>query len=356
MFDLKTIGATGHVFQQFQPYLERGLVLGRVSAVHREQYLLYTEKGEMAGEAIGALLYRAANRSALPAVGDWVAADLVGPDAAMIHEVLPRRSKFSRRAAGPRDEEQLIAANIDLVFIVCGLDHDFNSRRIERYLTLGREGGAEAVVMLSKADLCEPADLKARIEEARQISGDVPVISISALSEPGAAPVHRFLGPGRTVALIGSSGSGKSTLVNRLLGENRQPTQEVRENDSRGRHTTTFRELIPLPAGGALIDTPGMRELQLWASEESLDSTFGDIAELALQCRFGDCSHDGESDCAVAAAVADGRIDPARWESYRKLRAEVRWHELETDPVGARARKQRWKAIHKAMRAHYKRR
>jgi len=345
IFDLKMIGAADQIAQP-------GLTLGRISAVHRDQYRLYTELGERNAEAIGALLYRAPDPSALPAVGDWVAAQILDSELAMIHEVLPRRTKFSRRSAGKREEEQIIATNVDLALIVCGLDRDFSARRIERYLALAQESGAQAAVVLSKADLCE--NLSARIEEVHGISRGAAVVCTSAVSEPGIGAILPWLGYGRTVALLGSSGAGKSTLVNQLLGEEHQLVQEVRESDSRGRHTTTHRELIPLPMGGALIDTPGMRELQLWVGQDSLDSAFDDIAELALRCRFGNCAHSGELGCAVGEAVADGRIDTARWESYRKLRAEVRWHERQTDHNAARVDKQKWKVIHKAMRARYR--
>jgi len=351
-FDLKGIGASGDVLEQFRKYASRGLILGRVSAVDRDRYRIYSQVGEMTAEAIGALLYRATDSAALPAVGDWVAAQAIGPESAMIHDVLPRRTKFSRRAAGNREEEQIVAANIDLVLVVCGLDQDFNIRRIERYLTLARESGAEAAVVLNKSDVC--ADPDARLAETRHISQDAPVVAISALTAEGIGGITELLRGTRTVALLGSSGAGKSTLVNRLLGEQRQPVQEVRESDNRGRHTTTRRELFPLPGGGALIDTPGMRELQLWAGQESLEAAFRDIAELARQCRFGDCSHRVEKGCAVAAALANGTLDHERWDSYSKLQAEIAWHERQTDANAARANKQRWKAIHKAMRAHYK--
>lgn len=279
-FELSTIGATGEVYDLLEPYAARGLVLGRVSVVHREQYRLYTAQGEMKAEAIGALLYRAVDGSGWPAVGDWVAAQVVGPGEAMIHAVLPRKTIFSRRAAGDLEQEQVIAANIDLALVVCGLDRDFNLRRIERYLVLARESGADVAVALNKADLC--ADLQARIQEVVQVAGGAPVVSICAQSAQAIDPILSLMGRSRTVALLGSSGVGKSTLVNQLLGEERQRIQEVRVSDSRGRHTTTWRELLPLPQGGAIIDTPGMRELQLWAGQGSLDSAFDDIAELAL--------------------------------------------------------------------------
>lgn len=355
-FDLTTIGATDAVFEAFQPYAARGLLLGRVSVVHSDRYRIYAAQGEMAAEAIGALLYRS-ERSGWPAVGDWVAVQPVGPDEGMIHSVLPRRTMFSRRAAGDREQEQAIAANIDLALIVCGLDGDFNVRRIERYLTLAHASGVDAAIVLNKSDVCP--DLGARLDEAARVSGGAPVVAITARASQDIEPVLRLLRPGLTpgltIALLGSSGVGKSTLVNQLLGVERQVVREVREGDSRGRHTTTYRELLPLPQGGALIDTPGMRELQLWADQDSLDSAFAEIADLAAQCRFRDCSHVGEAGCAVKAAIEAGELDDARWESYRKLRAEIAWHARQTDVQAAQAQKRKWKAIHKAMRVDHKR-
>jgi ribosome biogenesis GTPase len=351
-FDLTDIGLNDRVRTAFQPHAAKGLTLGRVLAVHRDQYRIYTSQGEMKAEAIGALLYRAEDASALPVVGDWVAAQSIGADQSMIHAVLPRSTGFSRRAAGDREQEQMIAANIDLVLIVCGLDHDFNPRRIERYLILARESGAEAAIVLNKADLC--ADPAGRIAEVNRIAGDSQIVATSAISAEGIGPILPLIGPGRTVALLGSSGAGKSTLVNQLLGEQRQPVKEVRESDSRGRHTTTVRELVALPSGGALIDTPGMRELQLWAGYDSLDSAFGDIAELAQRCHFRDCAHGVENGCAVRAALGGGTLAPERWQSYLKLRAEIAFHERKTDVHAAQAQKLKWKKIHKAMRVHKK--
>jgi ribosome biogenesis GTPase len=348
-FDLTTIGATDAIFEAFQPYAARGLVLARVSVVHGDRYRLYTAQGEMHAEAIGALLFRT-ERVAWPAVGDWVAAQPVGPDDAMVHAVLPRRTMFSRRAAGDREQEQVIAANIDLALIVCGLDGDFNVRRIERYLSLAHASGVDAAIVLNKSDVC--ADLSARLGEASQVAGGAPVVAVSARAVDGVEPVLRLLRPALTIALLGSSGVGKST---RLLGVERQPVQEVRAGDSRGRHTTTHRELLPLPQGGALIDTPGMRELQLWAAQDSLDFAFAEIAALAAACRFRDCSHAVEEGCAVQAAIEAGDLDAPRWESYRKLRAEIAWHARQTDVQAAQVTKKKWKAIHKAMRVDRKR-
>jgi len=233
---------------------------------------------------------------------------------------------------------------------VNGLDGDFNVRRLERYLILAAESGASPVVVLNKADVCE--DVAARVALVAEVAGAAPIVTVSATQ--GVEPLLPFLSTGRTVALLGSSGVGKSTIVNRLLGQDRLRTAEVRESDSRGRHTTTHRELTALPGGGALIDTPGMRELQLWAGADAVDRAFDEIAVAAEQCRFRDCSHSGEPGCAVAAALKSGALSDERFASYRKLRGEARRHELMTDAVAAQAAKKRLKAIHKAFRNYEK--
>jgi ribosome biogenesis GTPase len=329
-----------------------GLIVGRVAASVRDEYRVLTPEGELHAEPCGALLYGASCRADLPVVGDWVRIRPIAAGEAIVYEVLPRRTKFSRRAAGNREQEQVIAANVDTALIVCGLDGDFNPRRIERYLTLVQESGATPVIVLSKADLC--GDTAARRREAEAVARRAPVIAVSSISDSGVAALAPYLEPGKTVVLLGSSGAGKSTLVNRLLGTERQRTSPVRESDSRGRHTTTHHELIPLPGGVMLIDTPGLRELQLWANEDSLAEAFDDIADLAAQCRFRDCAHSGEIGCAVLEAIASGALDASRLESYRKLRREIRRHEMLADKPAAFAEKQRWKSIHKAIRLYNK--
>ena len=345
---LESLGADTAIFGAFQTYAARGLVLARVSFSHRDQYCLITENEELAAEPSGAFCFHAADAAAMPVVGDWVAARLVGPGQALVEAVLPRRTCFSRRAAGRREQEQALAANIDVVFLVCGLDGDFNLRRLERYLTLAAESRATPVVVLNKADLCD--DLAGRIEETAAVARSAPVIAASAESAPGIEGLRGFLGQGRTVALLGSSGVGKSSLVNRLLGEERLRTGEVRSADSRGRHTTTHRELAALPGGGALIDTPGMRELQLWAGTESVEQTFDEIAAMAEGCRFRDCSHNGEPGCAVQQALEAGTISPDRWQSYRKLLAEAHRHERLAEPLLAREEKRKIKVMFRAHR------
>lgn len=349
---LESLGADARVYGAFQPYAAQGLLLGRVALSQHDRYRLYTESGELAAEPSGGLWYRAVDRAAMPVAGDWVAARGVGPGEAIVEAVLPRRTCFARRAAGTREIEQPVAANVDIVFLVCGLDGDFNLRRLERYLTLAAESGADPVVVLNKADVC--ADAAARWSEAAAVACGAPVVMASALEAGGVAELAAFLGAGRTAALVGSSGVGKSTIVNGLLGEERMRTREVRMSDSRGRHTTTHRELLPLAAGGALIDTPGMRELQLWAGEGSVDQAFADVSTLADRCRYRNCSHAGEPGCAVADALAAGTLAPERWESYRKLLGEARRHELLTDPVAAREAKRKLRRMHQAVKEFYK--
>lgn len=328
-----------------------GLHLARVTAAYGEESVINTGDVEVSAQLSGALRYDLEHRSSQPVTGDWVGVRLVDRDLALIERLLPRRSAISRRAAGSRHDEQVLAANIDAVFIACGLDGDFQPRRIERYLALANEAQVQAVIILTKRDLCD--DLPARLAELRDIAAAVPLIAISALRREGLDQLQRWLAPGRTVALLGSSGAGKSTLVNALLGEDRQRTSAVRQHDDRGRHTTTARELICLPSGAALIDTPGLREIQLWASADSVDAVFDEIATLSADCRYRDCQHHSEPGCAVLAAVDRGELDQARWQAWRKLRKEAAYHERAADQVAASLEKQRWKAIHKAMR-HFK--
>jgi ribosome biogenesis GTPase len=319
---LEQIGADARVAELFRAHAGEGVELGRVSFAVHEQYRIYVEAGDCEAAPAGRLRWD----DVLPAVGDWVAVRRVEPSFALIEAVLPRRTQFSRRAAGGTALEQVIAANVDVAAVVCGLDRDFNLRRLERYLVLARESRAEPLVVLNKADLCET--LEECLEAVGRIAQGARVVAISAREtvEP-LRPVVR----GQTVAFLGSSGAGKSTIANALLGEQLQAVAAVREGDSRGRHTTTSRMLIPLPGGGAIIDNPGMRELQLWATEESLDEVFQDVSALARECRFGDCTHGGEPGCAVRSAIESGEIDPARWGSYRKLQAELRRQMLKQD-------------------------
>jgi len=339
--DLHLAGWNAHWRDLFEPYVSQHLIPGRVVAEHRDAYRIDTERGERPGALAGRLRHRATRRSDLPAVGDFVAVRLPDADGpAVVDAVLPRRTAFVRRAAGDRPDDQVIAANVDTVFVMLGLDHDFNVRRIERYLAAVWESGANPVVLLNKADVC--GDLDARIEAMRQAAIGVGVHAVSALTGEGLDALRPYLQEGLTAGVVGSSGAGKSTLLNRLLGRDVQATRDVREDDSRGRHTTTHRELFVLPGGGGVIDTPGMREFRLsgaLSDVEGVESVFAHIEALAGQCRFADCAHHEEPGCAVRDAVAQGQLDAGRLASYEKLLKELRYEASRDDPSAARERK-----------------
>ncbi|MYD70031.1 MAG: ribosome small subunit-dependent GTPase A [Acidobacteria bacterium] len=300
---------------------DAALVPARVGIEHNHIYRVVTADGERMAQAAGRLRHEAAGQDQLPAVGDWVAVALnKTDDTATIRFVLPRRSSFARKAAGDPTTRQVVAANIDVVLVVAGLDRDFNPRRIARYLVAVAESGARPAVVLNKCDLCD--DLDAAIAQVRDAAPGVPIHATCGKTGEGVDQLQPYLAPGRTAALLGSSGTGKSTLINRLLGEERQRTQPVRGIDQRGRHTTIHRELILGPGGGLIIDTPGLRELQIWDSARALEDAFADIDELAADCRFRDCQHGAEPGCAVRDAVDAGRLDPARLDQYRHLAEE----------------------------------
>jgi len=346
---LQDLGWTPSLAEAWRSLATEGLVPARVVAAHTRLLRVRGEAGEWLAEVTGRLRREARDPRERPAVGDWVALrPRAGEPRAVIQAVLPRRTAFVRRAAGGQSVAQVLAANIDTVFLVAGLDGDFNLRRIERTLVLAWESGAEPVILLNKADVCD--DSETRRLEVEGTAPGVPVHVISAKTGRGLEALAPYLRRGQTVALLGSSGVGKSTIVNRLLGVEKQKTREVRRADQRGRHTTTHREVVSLPAGGLLVDSPGLREIQLWAGGEGLQATFEDVETLAPSCRFRDCAHDGEPGCAVRAAVEDGALAAERFESFRKLRAEVRAQELRDDPDLRRAQKARWRSIHKSLR------
>jgi ribosome biogenesis GTPase len=296
--------------------------VARVAAQHKNSYRVFCQRGQLSARVTGRFSYLAATPSSFPVVGDWVVCEQVGGGEATILQVLPRRTVFSRQAAGEETQEQVVAANIDTVFIVTALNQDYNLRRIERYLTVVWESGCHAVVILSKADLCDCIEL--RCQEVQAIAPGVAVHALSVHTGLGLPDIRSYLQPGVTVALLGSSGVGKSTLINCLLGQEAIRVNSLRA-DGKGRHTTTSRQLYLLPQGGIVLDTPGMRELQLWGGEEGLLETYRDITSHAERCRFRDCRHESEPGCAVKAAIVSNELDPKRLESYRKLAREIEY-------------------------------
>ncbi len=337
----------------FEPQYAAGLEPARVIAHHRGLWRLMTQTGECAGRLSGRFAAEAAD-GAHPVVGDWLAIKRVdeGGDA-LIHSLMERKSAFSRRAAGGVGV-QIVAANVDVAFLVAGLNNDLNPRRLERYLVAARDSGATPVIVLTKADLS--SDVEGERQAVVSIAGGAPVVTLSAMTGEGLDALDGWLQPGTTAALLGSSGAGKSTLLNALAGEELMSTGAVREADDRGRHTTTHRELFRLPNGALLIDTPGMRELGLVAEDAALDESFADIIELMQTCKFSNCTHASEPGCAVLAALADTTLTEDRWQSYLKLHRELAFVARKEDPAAEAANRAQWKQIHKTQRAKYKHR
>jgi ribosome biogenesis GTPase len=348
---LTELGWNEH-FEQHRP--EGELVLGRVAVEHRGAYAVYTDAGEAWAELAGKLRYEAAGRGELPAVGDWVAMQPRPEGRATIHAVLPRRTKISRKVNLSETEEQVLAANVDTIFLVSSLNRDLNARRIERYLATAWESGAEPAIVLNKADLCPMEERAELIAGVEAVAFGVPVHTVSAVTGEGLDEVSPYFGPGRTVVLLGSSGVGKSTLINRVLGVERLETREIRAGDGRGRHTTTHRELIVMPGGGLVIDTPGLRELQLWESSDGLGETFQDVTQLAAECRFADCVHETEPGCAVREAIRSGALPAERLESYRKLQRELARLERRRDGRLQSLERKKWRQFSKQQRRNPK--
>ncbi len=321
---LSRLGWSPFFETHFEPFRTQGLAPARVARQERDRFVLYSELGRLDAQLTGRTRHHAVSRTELPAVGDWVAvAPLPAESRATIHAVLPRRSRISRHQAGPLTEEQVIAANIDVAFLVSGLDggRNFHLPTIQRYVTLAWESGAMPVVLLNKSDLCPEPDQ--RVFEVESAAPGVPVHAVSALLDLGLDPLRPLLGTGKTAVFLGRSGVGKSLLINRLAGQNLALTAQVRPSDREGRHTTTWREMILLDSGGVVIDTPGMREIQLWGEGEGLATEFSDIEALALKCKFRNCHHRTEPGCAVLAAIAEGALEPKRLEDYLKLEKEM---------------------------------
>ena len=353
---LSSLGWDDFFAKAFQPHAIGGFFPARIAQQHKHAYELLCPAGSLPAQCTGKLLHATPRHADLPAVGDWVVArPRAGELQADIHAVLPRRTKFSRGGVDAAGEEQIIAANIDTVLLVTALDQNYNLRRIERYLALTWESGAQPVVVLNKADLHpNPAAARAEVET---VAIGAPVLTLSAVDGEGVEALQPWLQPGQTLALLGSSGVGKSTLINRLLGREQQETSSISDAVGKGRHTTTRRELLITPTGALVIDTPGMRELQLGETEaSSIDATFTDVTAIANACRFTDCRHHGEPGCAIHAALDDGSLSFDRWQSFQKLQREQAYAARKADARLARETKRAWKKLnHDArVRAQFK--
>jgi ribosome biogenesis GTPase len=343
-YELKNYGWDEYFEACFAEYASKGLHAARVAVEHRNYYELYSEFGELTAEKSGKLFYSTEDTHQLPAVGDWVVIKHM-PDEkkGVITDVLPRKTKFSRKKAGSTTEEQIVAANVDTVFIISSLNQDLNMRRMERYMALAWDNNVKPVILLSKADLCE--EVYAKLVEVQDRFAGVDVHIVSALQKAGLDDLLKFFEGNKTIAVIGSSGVGKSTLINGLLDWEKMEVSEIGLYKDKGRHTTTHRELTVVPGGGLIIDTPGMREIQMWEGAEGLSELFEDIEKLIVECKFSDCKHESEPGCAVKAAIKKGELDEERFKSYKKLLSEVSYFERKQDKKAQIEEKKKWKKI-----------
>ena len=357
MTSLNQLGWNESFDEHFKPFQAQGFNVGRIAVENRDNYLILTDDQEYNAEVTGKLLFNAQSSSDLPKVGDWVVLSIFETESkAIIHQILPRQTKFSRKIAGSKTEEQILATNIDYIFIVQSCDEDFSLRRLERQQVMVYEGGAKPIVVLNKIDLCD--NYEEYVSRVEKTVHDVKIVAVSAKTEFGMEELKRCLKAGQTFAFIGSSGVGKTSLINKIIGDEIFKTNEVRDKDSKGRHTTTRRELIRIPGGGLLIDTPGLREFQLWADESSLEGSFeevySEIAELSQGCRFSDCTHTQEIGCAVIEAVENGTLSNDRYESYLKLFRELTYLKNKQEQKNRYNSKSRFKSISRAIKTFKK--
>jgi ribosome biogenesis GTPase / thiamine phosphate phosphatase len=346
---LEDLGWDFYFQDQSDKRIKAGLIPARVTFSGRGIYRLASEQGEHWAEIAGAIRYESLGSEDFPVCGDWVLADdSADQERTVIRTLLPRKTSFVRQQVGTTPGQQVVAANIDTVFLVSGLDSDFNPRRIERYLAIAWESGARPVILLNKADICP--DLPLRITEAMSLAPGVPVLAVSAADGRGMEDILSYAGRGKILALLGSSGVGKSSLVNQLLGRSVQKVCETDSDTGRGVHTTAVRQLFILPGGSLIMDTPGMREIQAWSIDTGLDATFEDIQSLAQGCRFRDCRHQAEPGCNVRAAVEQGELNPGRLSSFFKLSREARYIELKNSHSASWVERERWRKVAKQVR------
>lgn len=347
--NLIDLGWNKYFEESFKSFEGKDYIVGKIFIEQRHLYGIYTEFGEYEGEISGKMRYEAGDTGDFPVVGDWVVLTPIHQEKkAIIHAVLPRKSKFSRKAAGVQTNEQVLASNFDTVFIVTSLNGDLSLRRLERYLTMAYESNANPVIVLSKADLC--IDIEEKLYQVEAVAIGTPIHVISTVDGRGIDDIKKYIKNGMTAVVLGSSGVGKSTLINYIAGEELLSTGSIREYDDTGRHTTTHRQLVKLPTGGFIIDTPGLREFQLWDGTDGIQETFKDIQEIAKGCKFRDCRHDKEIGCAVKAAIEEGILDAKRLESYNKLQRELKYLEGKQNQLMRMNEKKRAKDLSKAIK------
>lgn len=348
-YNLYDLGWNERLEKEFEQY-RNFYSVGRIAVEYKNLYKVYSEQGNILASVSGKMINSASGRQDYPAVGDWVILDKIkeNDDRTIIHEILSRKSKFSRKIAGRTFEEQIIATNVDIAFLCMSLNNNFNLRRLERYITMAWDSGSKPVILLTKADLCD--DIEEKLKQVREISFGIDVHFISCIHKLGITHINEYINKGITLAFLGSSGVGKSTIINELLGENRQVTKEVSNIGEKGKHTTTNRELMLLPNGGVVIDTPGMRELHVLDVSDSIETAFEDIEELSLECKFSDCTHTTEPKCAVINAINNGILSKERYESYMKLKKEAEYTERKLNRKAAMEYKNYVKKLSKSLR------